>query len=354
VALPTYKYDAVISGCTHACDGGSVVLRGGATTSGAGGAVHMLGQDSLHGADNSAGGMVYIRSGASTGSGGAVHMLSGYSSTASSGLIHIQTGEGLGTATSGKVTLASGDACNGDTGTINLQTGNAEVGSSGGISLVVGTGTGIGGDILVSAGSSSGDTGNAGGSVTIGAGDGANSTTSTGGVGGSVTILAGSGAEGVNAASGAAGGDMTIDTGPGGGSANDGSLYIGLNAYSIEIGKRDHSRSITANGLMSVTTSLQIGGGAAVRYHHSIVSSEVDPPLLLPTQGWYQDLAFPNILLGDVVVVSFSNSIAHGMVTCSVVGTNTVRILVSNPGTGDLDLDLAPGTFRMSVWQYTS
>lgn len=284
-----------------------------------------------------------------------MHLLSGYSSTATSGTMYLQTGEGLGTAASGAMALSTGDTCDGVSGALSLRTGDADVGTSGAISLIVGTGSGTGGDVLVSAGSSTGEA-MTGGAVTVGAGDGGASTVAdtAGGEGGDITLVAGAGGEGPTSALGATGGDLSIDGGTGAGDSANGAVYVGLASGAVELGMRDHSKVITVNGLLSVN-ELQVGTSDhnTLTGFHSVLSSAIDPPSLYPSQVWYQDLAFPDVELGDMVLVSFSQTLGTGMLTSSIAGTNTVRIMVFNPGAGGLELDIAEGIFRMSVWQYS-
>jgi len=329
-----------------------VMVRGGQTASGAGGAVHILGQDSLTGGNSAAGGMVMIRSGGSTGIAGDITLLSGYSSTATSGEVDIRSGEGLGTASSGAVKLNSGDACDGNTGSVVIATGDAKVGASGSISMTVGKATEAGGDVTLSAGTTTG-AGYNGGLVSILSGSGGASASTTGGDGGSLTISAGKGAAGMDAASGGNGGDVTIDAGTGGTGGTSGMVYIGLSSEGVEIGHRDDTKTVNIHGKM-VVASLQVGGtsGAAVSKHESIVSSTIDPPELSPTQTWFQDLAFPNANLGDILVVSFSKSIGSCLISAQVININTVRIVLFNTGGGGVSFDPEAGVFRVSIWQY--
>jgi hypothetical protein len=350
----TTKYEAILEGCTHACDGGSVVIRGGTTASAKGGPVHIYGRDSLTSNDDSEGGLIEIRSGASTGDGGAIHMITGHSTGATSGAVNIATGVGTGVADSGTLDIATGATCTGDSGTITVASGAAESGTSGNVDIKVGdSGTGTGGDISLYAGATSGD-GMTGGDVWVYAGTGGNSSYSAGGAGGAVTILAGSGAGGLS--SDGNGGSVNIDGGvgsPGSATALNGDVNIGMSSYQVTIGPVDHTRTVTVNGLLTVNT-LQIGGGAIITKHFSQATNAEDPPELQPAQSWYADFGVAGAELGDVVIVSFDQPLGEtgAILSGSVLQSGWVRIAVYNPGVGAKTLDLPSGIFRVSVIQY--
>jgi hypothetical protein len=122
-----------------------------------------------------------------------------------------------------------------------------------------------------------------------------------------------------DAASGGNGGDVTIEAGTGGTGGTGGIVYIGLSSEGVEIGHPDNTKTVNIHGEM-VFASLKVGGTgvATVSKHESIVSSTIDPPELSPTQTWFQDLAFPNANLGDIIVVSFSKSIGTCLISAQV------------------------------------
>eukprot|EP00976_Prorocentrum_cordatum_P054024 1089510-Prorocentrum_minimum.AAC.2 len=209
-----------------------------------------------------------------------------------------------------------------------------------------------------------------GGALALAAGAGGNSSSTVGGAGGAVSITAGAGATGLDDASGGAGGDVTIEGGAGGVGGLSGSISLGLESEAVEIGRRDHSKTVTVNGNV-LMHSLQVrthpprrvcefeivphvgsSDDAQVARHNSVVSSLIDPPEMLPTQTWFQDLAFPDAQLGDIVVASFSKSIGHCLMSATVVDTNTIRVVLFNTGVGDVAFDPEAGYLRISVWQY--
>merc|ERR1712054_688934 len=147
VTMLTTKYEAILEGCTHACDGGMVVIRGGSTASAQGGPVHIYGRDSLSGSENAEGGLIEIRSGASTSNGGAINMITGHSTGTTSGALKVGSGVGTSSATSGTVDVFSGTTCTGDSGAVTMHTGAAETGTAGNLNLKIGdsgTGGGVG------------------------------------------------------------------------------------------------------------------------------------------------------------------------------------------------------------------
>jgi hypothetical protein len=351
ITMLTTKYEAILEGCTHACDGGMVVIRGGSTASAQGGPVHIYGRDSLSGSENAQGGLIEIRSGASTSDGGAIDMITGHSTGTASGALKVGSGVGTSSATSGTVDVFSGTTCTGDSGAVTVNTGAAETGTAGNLNLKIGdSGTGAGGDIILEAGDTTGD-GAVGGDVWLYGGNGGNSTYSAGGVGGAITILGGTGATGTTAA---IGGSVSINGGEGASGAVNGDVNIGLTSYAVTIGPVDHTKAVTVNGLLDANT-LRIGGGAIISKHQSMVSGSEDPPLLQPAQSWYQDFGVAGATLGDIVMVSFDQSLGDtgAQLTASVLQSGWVRVVIYNPGVGAGTLDLAAGIFRFTVIQYS-
>ena len=216
------EYLAVMGGCTQKCLGGAVEITGGLASGGVGGAVVLTGGDTNSTDPYGRGGNVEIRGGkASSGSGGSVIMSSGRSEALSSGDVVVQTTSSGAGGVSGAVAAETGAACAGDSGAITVATGSATTGSGGDVNLLVGSGDtenggavvmragrprptrsrvaacsshpgagssaqgGVGGELVMMAGSAEGDSEGDGGRVEIRGGK------AVGGKGGDVAVAAG-------------------------------------------------------------------------------------------------------------------------------------------------------------------
>merc|ERR1711865_243721 len=112
------------------------------------------------------------------------------------------------------------------------------------------------------------------------------------------------------------------------------------------MGAKDKQSEIVMNGQLNID-AMRVGGGAVITAMYSTLSNTIDPPELAPSETWYQDLFVPTANVGDIVVVSFSQSTQTLMISATVIDTNTVRVMLFNPGAGGLTVDVAPGIFRI-------
>ncbi len=169
----------------------------------------------------------------STASGGFITISSGVGTATSSGSVAVSTSNAGTAVVSGDLLLSTGTASIGNGGALDIGSGSSASGLGGSITILVGSGTDIGGEVSVTAGDSSGA---AGGDASIVS---ESSWTSSGG---SLTLALGDG--------NTSGGAVTIDGGDGS-TASSGSII-----FSLGVG------TATSSGRVPVLTS--IAGTAGV------------------------------------------------------------------------------------------
>lgn len=202
---------------------------------------------------------------------------------------------------------SSGESCNGDSGELSLTTGPAFNGAGGDITVAVGKGDAV-----------------SGGNLYLLAGDSTNSS--------------------------GTGGDVTVDAGTASG-GTAGNVYIGPSASTINIGDPNGTSDINLYGNLEVD-QLTIGtGGTAITKHISVVSAAYDPASLATGSQLSLDVTLPGAVVGDIVVAAFSQPLQGMMITANVKAPDTVQVIIINPGSNAV-VDLAEGTFRISIWQY--
>ena len=204
----------------------------------------------------------------------------------------------------------------------------------------MGTGdTGAGGGIYMTAGETTDDVA-AGGQVQITAGQGG-----LNGDGGAVKVTAGSAGD----LSGD-GGDITVDAGTAP-SGTAGKVHIGPSASTINIGDPLGTSTINLYGSIEVD-QLTIGtGGTAITKHISAVSSSYNPASISTSSMVSLDITVSGAEVGNIVMAAFSQPLQGMMINANVKSANVVEVNLVNPG-GNSVVDLAEGTFRISIWQY--
>ena len=234
----------------------------------------------------------------------------------------------------------AGESCNGKSGDLRLTTGAAVNGAGGDVALAVGTGnTGAGGAVSLIAGETTDSTG-AGGEVNIIAGQGGNM-----GDGGSLKISAG--AAGGNAGDG---GDITVDAGSST-AGTAGKVHLGPSSSVVNIGDPLGTSTVNMYGDLTVD-QLTIGtGGTAIQKHISAVSSVYDPASLATGSQLSLDVTVNGAVVGDIVLAAFSEPLQGMLISANVKSAGVVQIVIVNPGS-NMVVDLASGTFRISIWQY--
>ena len=328
---------AVQKGCNLPCSGGGLTLTGGKSDSDQGGHVLIAGGDS----PGSDGPPVYMRGGASTASGktgGRVGLVSGSSSSGTSGNVDIQSHGGNFAQKSGDIVVKSGESQLGS-GNIHIQTGKS--GSGGDITLVVGNSTqSDGGNVWVAGGNASAPS-KGGGTVSIRSG---------GGSGGGALVLR----AGMSTDDSKRGGNVLIDSGRNTEGGPHGNIVIGPSSPTIMVGPEQNFGTIHTNGLLK-THAVSIGRGeniAQVAAHRSFISATIRPSSISPSQVYSITLGVPGAKVGDVVSASYSKSLNGLMLSAAINSDNECTITLFNPGSGDSSVQLSPGKFRATVWQY--
>ena len=254
--------------------GGSLVLTGGESQMNDGGDISLIAGKSngiistcnnsnMTDCDN--GGRVNISGGeAFAAQGGDITLTSGFSTTTTSGNITIASASSGSSGVSGNMSLVTGSTSAGESGKIELETGEGVGGSGGDIRMAVGTGNfGNGGDVLVSAGETT-DYLSSGGKIELVGGMGSNVgyMGSGGGIGGDI-ILTGGEALGANnatdvggdlmftggRASNARGGDVALSTG----------YSDATNSGSMRLATVDSGSSGVSGGMSLFTGSSVVG-----------------------------------------------------------------------------------------------
>jgi len=336
-SIPSTVVSAVLKGCNLPCSGGGLSLTGGKSDSDQGGPVIVAGGDS----PGSDGAPAYMRGGASTASGragGRVGLLSGSSSSGTSGDVDVLSHGGSFTQKSGEIVVKSG-ASQLASGGIRVETGKS--GRGGDISLIVGNSTqSEGGNVRV-AGGNANALSKGGGHVSIESGAGSG--------GGALALHAGKSTDATKP-----GGNVLIDSGRNTKGGPHGNIDMGPSSPSIVIGPRKNSGIIDTNGLLR-THAVSIGRGANIAQisaHRSFISATISPSSISPSRVYSITLGVPGAKVGDVVSASYSTSLNGLMLSAAINADDECTITLFNPGSGDSSVQLSPGKFRATVWQY--
>ena len=181
------------------------------------------------------------------------------------------------------------------------------------------------------------------------------------GTGGEVKILAGQGgsrgdggslriAAGTSGNSAGDGGDITVDAGssPAGVA---GKVHLGPSASVVNVGDPLGTSTVNLYGDLTVD-QLTIGtGGTAIQKHMSAVSSAYDPASMATGSQLSLDVTVSGAVVGDIVLAAFSQPLQGMLISANVKSADVVQIIIVNPGSNAV-VDLASGTFRISIWQY--
>ena len=150
------------------------------------------------------------------------------------------------------------------------------------------------------------------------------------------------------------GGNVLIDSGRNTKGGPHGNIEIGPSSPTIMVGPKQNSGTIHTNGLLK-THAVSIGRGeniAQVAAHRSFISATVSPSSISPSQVYSITLGVPGAKVGDVVSASYSKSLNGLMLSAAINSDNECTITLFNPGSGDSSVQLSPGNFRATVWQY--
>jgi hypothetical protein len=146
------------------------------------------------------------------------------------------------------------------------------------------------------------------------------------------------------------GGDITIDTGASP-TGTSGKAHLGPSASVVNIGDPLGTSTVNLYGDITVD-QLTIGtGGTAIQKHISAVSSIYDPASMATGSQLSLDVTVNSAVVGDIVLAAFSEPLQGMLINANVKSAGVVQIIIVNPGSNTV-VDLASGTFRISIWQY--
>lgn len=325
--------------------GGDITMTAGETTASgsAGGEISLTAGESTAGN----GGAVSITSGASTyasddGDSGAVTVESGTAIGGKSGDIGISTGSGNTNADSGSITMSTGNSDGDESGDILLLTGDAFEGTGGSMNFSIGySHDGLGGDIIMSAGSTT--SGDKGGNVFVDAGEG-----SLNGDGGNIVLNGG-----VSGGKYGNGGYISID----GGTSTKGAqgiVKVGTQTDEVVLGQDDLSSDLIFYGHSFAFGTMSIGNvDTQANNHYSILTSKVEIGTILPSQSMVLLFEVDDVTTEDHVSVIFSGTLGSGIVmSAAIVADGEIEITLVHSGSPPTSFDVPDGTFRINVFQY--